>query len=176
MSKVSSEYAEALFTLSQEEDCGKEYEESLETVLNAFDENPSYIKLLEAPSIPLAERLQAIDEAFSDSVSGAVVSFLKLLCKRGRISEFKECVEQYRLLLNELEKISEATVTSAVELSGKEKEELKKKLEKISGKTVTLECKVDRKILGGLIVEMDGKVMDSSLKRHLDDVKDVISR
>lgn len=61
MSKVSSEYAEALFTLSQEEDCGKEYEESLETVLNAFDENPSYIKLLEAPSIPLAERLQAID-------------------------------------------------------------------------------------------------------------------
>ena len=46
----------------------------------------------------------------------------------------------------------------------------------MSGHTVMLDLTVDKSILGGIIVEIDGKVMDNSLKKHLKDVKDVISK
>ncbi len=83
---------------------------------------------------------------------------------------------QYKKLLNELSRVSTAQVTSAVELSEEEKSALKEKLEKLIGHTVIPEYSVDTAILGGLIVEIDGRVMDSSLQKHLKDVKDVISK
>ena len=57
-----------------------------------------------------------------------------------------------------------------------EKSSLEEKLEKKSGHKVMMEYVVDESILGGLIVEMDGKIIDTSLKKHLKDVKDVILR
>ena len=81
---------------------------------------------------------------------------------------------EYNALLDEVSKVSTARIVSAVELSEDEKMALKNKLEEISGHTILLECTVDKSILGGLIVEIDGKIADASLQRHLKDVKDVM--
>ena len=105
-----------------------------------------------------------------------VLSFLKILCEKKRIEEFAECAEQYMAMYDEMEKISNAKVTSAVELTEEEKASLKEKLEKKSGHKMVIDYVVDELILGGLIVEADGKIMDSSLKKHLKEIKDVIKR
>ena len=176
MSGISSEYAKALFMLAMENEKGEEYEKALDLVSDAFSENPVYIEFLTSPGIPLEERLGALESAFSAAVPRDVLSFLKLLCEKRYIGEFQDCAAQYKTLLNEVGRVSSAKVISAVELDEKNKAALKEKLEKLSGHTVMIEYTVDKSILGGLIVEMDGKVMDSSLQKHLKDVKDVISR
>lgn len=176
MSEISSEYAKALFMLAMENEKGEEYEKALDLVSDAFLENPAYMEFLTSPGIPLEERLGALESAFSGAVPRDVLSFLKLLCEKRYIRDFQDCAKQYKTLLNEVGKVSNAKVTSAVELDEKEKETLREKLEKLSGHTVMIEYTVDKSILGGLIVEMDGRVMDSSLQKHLKDVKDVISR
>jgi len=176
MSEISNEYAKALFMLACEKNCKDEYKTDLETVLAIFGENPVYPEFLSTFSIPLNERLDALDKAFSNAVSTDVLSFLKLLCEKKHISEFSECVEYYIAMYNELDKISNAKVTSAVELNDKEKAALKDKLEKASGHTFMIEYTIDKSIIGGLIVEADGKIMDSSLKKQLKDVKDVIQK
>lgn len=176
MSGISSEYAQALFMLAMEKDLGEDYAKALDLVADAFLQNPLYKELLESPGIPLGERLGVLEGAFSDAVPGDILSFLKLLCEKRYIAHFHDCAEQYKALLNEVNSVSNAHTTSAVELSEKEKDALKEKLEKISGHRVEIEYTVDPSILGGLMVEMDGKVMDSSLQKHLKDVKDVISR
>ena len=176
MSEISSEYAKALFMLAMENESGDEYDKALDLVSDAFAENPAYMEFLTSPGIALSERLGALESAFSGAVPREVLSFLKLLCEKRHIGEFSDCAAQYKTLLNEVGKVSTAKVTSAVELDEKEKETLREKLEKLSGHTVVFEYTVDKSILGGLIVEMDGRVMDSSLRKHLKDVKDVISR
>ncbi len=176
MSGVSSEYAQALFMLAMEKNSGEKFEKALDLVTDAFAENPMYMEFLESPGIPLSERLGAIESAFSAALPRDVLSFLKLLCEKRYIAQFNDCVVQYKALLNEVNSVSTASVTSAVELSEQEKNALKEKLESLSGHTVVIEYTVDPSILGGLIVEIDGKVMDSSLQKHLKDVKDVISR
>jgi len=174
MSKVSSEYANALFMLAVENDAGASYEEALELVRQVFTENPMYPKLLSSFSIPLEERLLALDKAFSASIPKEVLSFLKLLCEGRHIDEFPDCVAQYKAMMRSVNKVSKAKVTSAVQLDEAEKAALLEKLEKLSGNKVITEYAVDSSILGGLVVEMDGRIMDSSLKKHLNKIKDVI--
>ena len=176
MSDISNEYAKALFMLAAEKGMGKEYKEALDIVSEVFDANPMYPEFLSTFAIPLDERLSALEKAFSDAIPREVLSFLKILCEKKHIAEFSECAEQYTALYNEMDRISNAKVTSAVELSDDEKSALKEKLEKQSGHKVAIEYVVDKSIIGGLVVEIDGKIMDSSLKKHLKDVKDVISK
>ncbi|MBE7030963.1 MAG: ATP synthase F1 subunit delta [Ruminococcaceae bacterium] len=176
MSDISNEYAKALFMLATEKECRDDYKLALETVADIFGENPTYTEFLSTFAIPLDQRLDALEAAFSDAVPRDVLSFLKLLCEKKHISEFPECVAHYVAMYNELDKISNAKVTSAVELTDGEKAALKEKLEKTSGHTMVIDYTVDQSIIGGLIIETDGKIMDSSLKKHLKAVKDVISR
>lgn len=176
MMQMSKEYAEALFALACEENRSDEYGEALNTVSDVFEKNSEYIDLLSSPAIALNERLGLIESAFSSSLPEHIVSFLKLLCEKMRIRGFVECVSEYNKLLASTKRISTATVSSALELTSDEENALKKKLEKMCGHTVLIETIVDSSIIGGMIIEIDGKVIDASLRRRLSDVKDVISR
>ncbi len=176
MTEMSKEYATALFMLSREVGREKEYLKALNKVMAAFDEEPDYLEFLSSPAIPVKERLTAIESAFATLLPEHVLSFLQLLCEKGRIRGFKEAVEEYDRLLDAFENISVAKVKSAVALTDKEQERLVEKLEKMCGHTVTLVCEVDESLMGGIIVEVDGKVMDGSLRSRLHEVKDVISR
>ena len=73
------------------------------------------------------------------------------------------------------ERILDATVTSAVALTDEEKQRLQAALEKQSGGKVNIAYALDRELLGGLIVEIDGKILDGSVRDRLQRVKEVIS-
>lgn len=175
MTNISKEYGTALFMLACEKNAKKEYAKALRALQDAFSENPDYLVFLISPVIALKERLSAIDEAFA-SLPEDIVSYLKLLCEKGRMAYFKESADAYHSLLQASEQMVTAKVTSAVALTEKEQSALIKKLEKLCHKDVTLECYIDETLLGGLMVEIDGKVLDGTLKRRLRDMKEVMNR
>lgn len=172
----SREYGEALFALATECGACDEYNDALDVVSTVFKENPEYVDFLASPSIPKAERIEALETAFSERVPEHIVSFLSILCERGRIREFGGCAGEYKALLDASKNVTLAKVVSAAPLTESQKEKLQIKLEKLSGQTVMLDCSVDKSLLGGLIIETDGKTIDGSLKRRLYEVKEVISR
>lgn len=176
MTEMSREYAEALFALACEENAEKEYSVALDKIMAAFRETPEYMDFLVCPGIPVSERVSAVEEAFSGQVPEYIVYFLQLLCEKGRIRLLSDCAEEYKKLADAAEHISTAKVTSAVELTDDEKKRLQQKLEKISGKNVIMECIKDPEIMGGVVIETEGRVIDGSLRRRLHEVKDVIGR
>ena len=176
MAQISKEYAEALFALACENGKEGSFMAALEEIGKIFEESPDYMDFLASPSIPLQERLNAIESAFGDAVPEYLLSWLELLCEKGRIGLFSECVEEYRALLNAKQSVVTAKVTSAVPLTDGELEALKKKLEKISRNTVLPVCSVDPTLLGGIVIELDGKVIDGSLRRRLQRVKEVMEQ
>lgn len=175
MQEISKEYGAALFMLASEEEKTEEYQAALDVVVQAFSDNPEYISLLATPAIALSERLDIIEQAFSGRIIEDVVSYLKLLCEKGRIIHFNDSVLEYKSLLEESKRIKNAKITSAVELTAEERDKLKNKLETMSRSTVNIEYYIDESLLGGVIAEFDGKVLDSSLKTRLRDIKEVIS-
>lgn len=152
------------------------FDKDLDIILETVKENPRYMELLSSPVIPIEERKSIIEAAFGGFVCRDAVSFLKLLCERKHIGGLSDCVKEYKAMLDESKKISTARVRSAVELDEKQKAALIRKLEKKSGHRVVMEYAVDKSIIGGLTIELDGKIMDASLNKHLRDIKDVISK
>ena len=174
MTHVSEEYAAALFTLAAEENKKNEVAQSLKAVRDVLADNPQYIELLATPSIPCEERCELIDKAFGDFVHEYAVSFTKLLCERGHIREIYDCIGEFLKLYEASDGIAVAYVTSAAELGDSERAALKKQLEAKLGRRVELVCEVDASILGGVIVKVDGSIMDGSLKTRLAEVGGLI--
>ena len=176
MTDVSKEYAEALFALAMEAGRERDTMTELATVCRAMGESPALLELLASPALPLVERLTVIERVFGEHVSEQMLSFLCLLCEKGRVRSFTQCVEDYRTLLDAHLSTVTARVTTAVPLTEEEKRVLTEKLSRTSGYTVRLVCTVDPAIMGGAVVEMDGKIMDGSLRRRLHEVKEVMNQ
>ena len=171
---VAKEYSEALFILACEGKKEKEYLDELKLTESLISENPEYMLLLSSPNVKTEEKLSVLENTFSNHLSESVMSFLLLLCEKGRITDLKLCVDDYERLYNEKCKILVARVTSSVELTEGEKEKIRIMLQKKRGVMVELICKVDKSILGGVIIETEDTVIDGSLKTKLRNVKEVM--
>lgn len=174
MAEISKEYGAALFMLACEENAKKEYSAALEEIKKAFCENEEYSLFLSSPAIALSQRLSSIEAAFAGKVPENVLSFLMLLCEKGRISCFTEAADEFFALVDASERIISAKATSALELTAEEKQNLKNKLEARYKGKVDIEYSVDKALLGGLVVEVDGNVFDGSLRHRLHEVKEVM--
>ena len=175
MNDVSREYSEALFRLASEQDKGQEYSDALELVKRLVVENPEYIDFMCSPGIPMHEREAALDAAFSgDEVMTSIASFLKLLMKNGRSRELVEIIDEYQAIFKSAMGMSTAYVTSAAPLNGVEMDALRKNLEKRLGHKVECVFSTDASLIGGVVVRVDGKVIDSSIKSQLSDIRELI--
>ena len=175
MNDISREYATALFMLACEDGAQKEYADALARMKGAFEEMPEYFAFLSSPAISRAERVSSVDEVFGDGLAENAVSYLKLMCEKGRMQYFYESVDAYMELYAAFERKFRARIISAVELDEAQKQKLTEKLSAVYGGEVVGEFIVDSALIGGLIVEIDGKIMDGSIIRRLHDVKDVIN-
>ncbi len=174
MTETSKEYAVALFTLAAEENVTKEVSDGLKTISRTLREAPEYLDFLASPNISVRERTDAIEEALGGKIHEYAVSFLKVLCEKNNARYVHKIIADYEDLYHANDGISIAKVISAVPLKKHEKESLKAKLEQYCGHTVIMECTCNNAILGGVIVHIDGKVLDGSLRRKLRNLKETI--
>jgi len=175
MTGPDKEYAAALFRLAVEESQVESYAAALRTVGDAVADTPAYLDFLSSPAVPLSERLAAIEEAFG-TLPRHVVSFIKLLCEHGHVRVLPACIVEFEQLVQAQSRRVAAVITSAVSLDETQKESLCRKLEAMTGKGVDPSYKTDASLIGGVVVEMDGKIYDGSLKHRLHEIKDVMSR
>lgn len=176
MTQITNEYASALFMLASEKNAKKEYEIALETINSVFDGEPQYIEFLYSPSIEKSIRLDAIDKAFKEIVPEDVLSFVKLLCDKDRIKYFGEITQEYKTLVAMSDDVMHATITSAIELTDIEKQKIVTKLEQSYKKQVVASYVTDSSIIGGIIIDINGKIIDASIKSRLYDIKEVIDK
>lgn len=175
MTTTSREYAGALFELAAQEGLLKETSQGLETVESALLQTPGYRALLASPAIGKKERLDALDEAFRGKVPEILLAILRMMVSRGHIRAFDGMVRDYEELAREYRGEAIAIVTSAVPLKEAETVALREKLEKRIGRKVTLRCQEDPELLGGVRVEVDGRVIDGSIRNKLEEIKEVMN-
>ena len=176
MNGISTEYAVALFSLALEDNKAKEYGAAIESIGEIFREEPDYLELLSSPAIGVSERLSAIEAAFTGKYPENIVNFLMLLCEKGRRRVVGEIAEEYARLLSEHERVSDAVVTSAYPLDDAECEKLRAKLRSMLGHEVNITNVTDKSVIGGLVIEVDGKLIDGSIRGRLAGIKEVISK
>jgi len=174
MTEVGKEYSKALFMLATEENSVLEYASELNSINSLVSENEGYCELLSSPALELSERLSAVDEALGSSFSENIVSFLKLLIENGHIKELPLFIEEYLELVRIASNRTTATVYSAVELDDKQKSALTNKLSAVYGKEVDAEYIIDKTLLGGIKISIDGSTIDGSIGKQLKKLRGVI--
>lgn len=175
MISSSNDYATALFMLSLENDSLDEFAADLATVKSVFEENPEYELLLSSPAIKKSERTEIINAAFGGSIDECIINFINVLCDHNKLSAIYDCIKDFMALKKSAENCITAHIYTAVPLTETQKEKLKYKLQKKFHSTVIIKTAVDKSIIGGIKIEVDGKIIDGSIKEQLSDIKEVIS-
>jgi len=170
----AKEYGKALFELAKESDKTESFLSELNLVRDAFVENPDYQKLLDTPALPKAEKLALIDEAFV-GIDEYVLTLLRILCEQRSVYLFPKVADSFAMLYDEAMGIERVEAITAVSMTDKQLEAMKKKLEAITGKTVIIKNAVDSSIIGGVVLRYSGIQLDGSIKTRLEDFRKNLS-
>ncbi len=175
MTTTSREYAEALFELAVQENLIRETSDGVVTVESALLQMPQYKALLASPAIGKQERLDALDQVFRGKIPDILLGILRMMVARGHVSALSGMVRDYEELAREYRGESVAVVTSAVPLTEAQTVALRQKLEKKLSRNITIRCQEDPDLIGGLRVEVDGRVIDGSIRNKLEEIKEVMN-
>ena len=175
MTELAREYGEGLYALATEEALEERLLEETGALLGIFREQPDFLRLLGNLSLPKEERLSILDGALRGQVHPYLLNFLKLLCERGAIHEYAGCADAYRQQYNHSHGIVEAQVITSVPLTDAQRRGLIERLKQMTGKTVQLRERIDSAVMGGVVLEMDGKRYDNSVATRLENIRRVIS-
>ena len=172
MADLSKEYTAALFALAMENGLVDEFKNELNEIKSAIDED--YVLILNSPAISLGARLEIIEEAFGAKMHEYIVSFIKLLCENGEIELLPSTIDEFFALCHDLENRVTAKIYYVKEPNKAQKERLEAKLNEITGKKIDALYIKDSSLIGGIKIELDGKIIDGSISARLSNIKGVI--
>ena len=176
MTDVGSIYGASLYELAKEESLTAEIREQLSVLQESFRQEPDFVRLLSSPNLSKAERCQILDDSFRGKVHPYILNFLKILTEKNYIRHFISCCDAYTDLYNQDNGILVVTAVTAVELQPAQKEKLTNKLNQITGKQVSLRCRIDPKVYGGVRLDYDGKRLDDTVSHRLDAIRDLLDK
>lgn len=172
---LAKRYAKAIFTVGQEQKKYEEYNEVLQGLANLYSTHPDVIDALTNPLYPMDVKENVMKGIVkSMKVDKIMGNFLNLLVQKKRAEILPEIAQAYKTMVDEAKNISHGNVISAIELSDELKENVRKILEKLTGKKVELTTSVDSSIIGGIIAQVGDLVLDGSIKTQLAGLKDSI--
>ncbi|WP_256483789.1 F0F1 ATP synthase subunit delta [Aliihoeflea sp. 40Bstr573] len=172
ISGVSQRYARSLFELAKEENSIAETEKELGRFAAMLEESDDLKRLVSSPVFSAEDQLRAISVILDKAgIKGLVGNFLRVVAQNRRLFAVLGMIRAFRQIAAEARGEVSADVISAHALSAAQENELKAALKSVAGKDVTVNLTVDPSILGGLVVKMGSRQIDTSLKTKLNSLK-----
>ena len=165
--ELARKYARAIFELACEDHALKEYGADLAKVQQIYHDCPELKAYLCNPNIQPEDKKSLLKEVFEGGVRETVLNFLLLLIDKRRMMVFDAIHAIFGQLSNEKLGIAVADVTTVDALAPAQLKELTEKLERITGKQVSLREHRDPSLIGGVVVRIGDRRIDGSIKGRL---------
>ncbi|WP_062226936.1 F0F1 ATP synthase subunit delta [Aureimonas frigidaquae] len=172
VSGVAERYAQSLFELSQDEGSIEATESELRQFRTLIDDSADFRRLVESPAFSSEDQVRAVSGIVAAVRPSALVgNFLKVVASNRRLFALPQIITAFIELARAARGEVEARVTSAHALTPEQRQELSTALSAFSGKTVSMQEDVDPAILGGLVVRIGSRQIDTSLRTKLNSLK-----
>lgn len=170
---MAGRYATALFELALEEKAVDAVKQDLDQFDALIAANPDLARLVRSPVFGADEQLKALSAILAKAgIKGIAANFLRVVTANRRLFTVRDMIRGYRTLVARHKGEVTAEVTVAEQLSDKNLEALKSALKSVTGgKDIDLEVKVEPAIIGGLVVKLGSRMIDSSLRTKLNAIK-----
>lgn len=172
-SKISVRYAKALLQTAIEQNCEDVVKRDMETLRDCIAESNELKAVLESPVIVGARKMEILGSIFNGSFSKLSMDFLNVLVKNKRENFLRIICLDYLEFYARHKNIRRVKVTSAVGISA-DMEAKVKDIAAAGASAVELTQEVNPDIIGGLIVQIDDKVYDASVKTQLAKIKEIL--
>jgi len=172
VSGVSGRYATALFELARDQKSVDAVKADLDRFDAMLADSADLKRLVRSPVFSADTQSKALTAVLDKSgISGISANFLKVLTANRRLFAVADVIRAFRALVAKFKGEATADVTVAETLSDTHLDALKAALKTVTGKDVALNVKVDTSLIGGLVVKLGSRMVDSSLRTKLNSIK-----
>jgi F-type H+-transporting ATPase subunit delta len=168
---VASRYAKSLIDLAQEQNIVDAVKADMDLFLHTLKGSSELAAVLANPIISQAKKINVLEAVFGGKVNKASIMFFKLMINKGRGEVLYFTALEYINLFNIKRNITKAKVTSATALSDANKKTLVDELQKAIGGTVVLYTKIDPSLIGGFVLNVGDRQVDTSIAASLRKMK-----
>ncbi len=169
---MAARYATALFDLARESTAIDAVRADLDRFDAMVAESADLTRLVRSPVFSAEEQLAALTRVLDTAgIRGLAAQFLKMVTSNRRLFAVRDMIRGYRELVADFKGEATADVTVAEALKGDHLDALRSALKAVSGKDVDLNIKVDPSIIGGLVVKLGSRMVDSSLRTKLNAIR-----
>jgi len=165
-------YARALLELANDEKRADRVGKGMAAIREVLEETPSFAAFLSDPGIGASERTAVLDKVFRGRASPLLMNFLLVLNDKGRLRLLKQIAEAYAAMLDEQSGKVEVDVTVARKLGREQLAEVKEKVSQALGKDAVVHQYVDPEIIGGLVLRVEDRLIDASVKYQLEAMRE----
>ena len=172
---ISNRYASALYELASESKVIDSILEDLNFIQSILSSNKELQSLITSPLIASNDKLQVLLKIISNQKTNSLSkTFLKVISQNKRFAKLSTIIMQFININSQKRGEILADVTSADSLSEDQKENIQNQLKNIMGDKLSLNFNVDKKIIGGLIIKVGSKMIDTSLANKINKLKIVM--
>ncbi len=170
MSKLAQRYAQALL-MAIEKHTPQELEQTHIALTNfseAWQSNEEFRELMQNPLVPMLTRRELLDQALTKlDFPSSLTRFLNIVFERNRIHLLPEMAVCFSALVDRRHQVVDVKITSAFDLSAVERQKITQSVQKKITGTPRYQYCLDFSLIGGLIVEYEGKLLDGSIRSRL---------
>lgn len=172
MKSAGMQYATALADVAQGQKAAGAVTKQLNEFAAAYAASGELRNFLASPAVTRAEKHAVIEKlAARMGASTTVRNFLLVVTDNGRTHLLPEIVETFQRVMRERQGVAEAEIVSATELSDAQKKNFSQTLEKLTGKKVEANFRLEPGLLGGAVVRIGSTVYDGSVRNRLNELR-----
>ncbi len=170
--RLAHRYAKSLVDLSIELNQFNAVHDDIILLNSICIQSREFILMLKSPIISADKKYKIIQAITSGKISKTTQTFIKVISAKHRESYLPDIITEFIKQFNKIKGIHKVKLTTAIPASDEIKRSFITKIESASSiNNIELESIVDEKLIGGFVLEMEGKLIDASILRDLNDVK-----
>lgn len=165
-------YAKALAEIAKDNVMSYEdIKHNLDTVILILQSSSELQMTLENTAISNSAKIDIINEVFKNQINDKIINFLKILVNKSKFNELPLIIDEFNKILDNVNNIKRVEVVSAVQLTEDQKNKITEKLKNKLNKNIIAEWIEQPEIIGGLIIKIEDDVIDSSIKKKLENLE-----
>jgi F-type H+-transporting ATPase subunit delta len=169
---IARRYARALYLQAEQESCVERIDADVAMVLESLTGSPELTRLFADPLLSADQKRRVLEVLLAPRVHRVMMAFLRLLLEKRREVLFPDVARSYRSLRDEQLNVVRAEARVAVPLEPAEEKQLAGAIERLTGRVVRLETRIDPSIIGGVVVRVGDTVYDRSVRNQLTRLRD----
>lgn len=165
---IANVYARGLYAATEDAGNTDEVRDELRQIESISRANPMLCRFLQDPAISKNLKKEKLDVIFKGRVTDETLHFLDLLVDKGRVAHFHKIVSEFVRIDDEKKNVAEGVIESVVPLTDEQLQKFNSEVSTFYGKSIKLKNRVNKKLIGGVKIYAEGRLIDASFSSRLD--------